>query len=210
MGRSVASGWYGDPGRTHEVRYWDGGKWTADVSDQGTASVDEVAAERYGPPGSGDRLALQALGLLVFGGAVALGTSLVWGEWMKISPTLAAEDRVWGWGAVLRGLPPAVLAGAVPLVAMVLAVRACRRGSASLGRIVIGLCGLVLFVVSISIIGDLPETVTREGQPGMKWLLLPLSIAIAAGSTFAALRWAKHKPAEVRFAQDAAGAPVTS
>lgn len=195
MGRAVASGWYGDPGRTHELRYWDGGKWTADVSDQGTASVDEVAAEHFGPPGSGDRLALQALGLLVIGGAAALAVSLVWGEWMKISSTLDAEDRVWGWGAVLRGLPTAVLAWSIPLAAMALAVRACRRGSASLGRIVIGLCGLVLFVISISIIGDVPETVTRAGQPGVKWLLLPLSIAIAAGSTFAALRSAKRKPA---------------
>lgn len=193
MARSVASGWYSDPGRTHEFRYWDSANWTGDVSDQGSASVDEMAVEQYGPPGSGDRLALQALGLLVFGGAAALVVTLAWGVWMKISPTLATEDRVWGWGAVPRGLPTAILAWSIPLVAMVLAVRACRRGSASLGRIVIGLCGLVLFIVSASIIGDVPETVTREGQPGMKWLLTPLSIAIAVGSTFAALRSAKRK-----------------
>lgn len=193
--RSVEAGWYGDPSRKHQNRYWDGSRWTTAVVDQGNAAEDDTIVEQFGPPGSGDRLASWwALGVLFVGGGVALVASVVWGEWMKISPTLDAEDRVWGWGAVLRGLPAAVLAWSIPLVAMVLAVRACRRGSASLGRIAIGLCGLVLFVVSISIIGDVPETVTGEGQPGMKWLLLPLSIAIAAGSTFAALRAAKRQP----------------
>lgn len=34
--------WYPDPHGRHELRYWDGAAWTADVADQGTASVDAV------------------------------------------------------------------------------------------------------------------------------------------------------------------------
>lgn len=187
MRGSVASGWYRDPVRAHEYRYWDGSSWTTNVSDRGIASVDGSSVEAFEAPGRGDDLARQALALLVIGGAAALAVSLVWGAWMKISPTLAPEDRVWGWGAVLRGLPPAILAWSVPLVAMGLAARACRQGSTSIGRVVIWLCGLVVFVVSVSVMGDVPETVTGESRPELKWLLLPISVAIAAGSTYAAL-----------------------
>ncbi len=39
-----AAGWNPDPTGRHEYRYWDGGTWTADVSDNGVASVDPVDA----------------------------------------------------------------------------------------------------------------------------------------------------------------------
>jgi hypothetical protein len=32
--------WYPDPARRHQFRYWDGGSWTANVADDGVASVD--------------------------------------------------------------------------------------------------------------------------------------------------------------------------
>jgi hypothetical protein len=35
-----APGWQPDPSGRHEYRYWDGGTWTADVSDAGDTSVD--------------------------------------------------------------------------------------------------------------------------------------------------------------------------
>ena len=37
-----AAGWNPDPTGRHEYRYWDGGTWTDDVSDNGVASVDPV------------------------------------------------------------------------------------------------------------------------------------------------------------------------
>jgi hypothetical protein len=37
-----AAGWNPDPTGRHEYRYWDGGTWTDDVSDDGVASVDPV------------------------------------------------------------------------------------------------------------------------------------------------------------------------
>jgi hypothetical protein len=36
------AGWFADPGRRHELRYWDGQGWTEHVSDRGTQGVDPV------------------------------------------------------------------------------------------------------------------------------------------------------------------------
>ena len=34
-------GWYPDPSRRHELRFWDGATWTAQVSDRGVVGVDD-------------------------------------------------------------------------------------------------------------------------------------------------------------------------
>jgi hypothetical protein len=54
-------GWYPDPAARHEVRYWDGTRWTERVADNGietteapTADVLEVAADAMTDPGTGD------------------------------------------------------------------------------------------------------------------------------------------------------------
>jgi uncharacterized protein DUF2510 len=36
------AGWFADPGRRHELRYWDGQRWTEHVSDRGTQGVDPL------------------------------------------------------------------------------------------------------------------------------------------------------------------------
>src|SRR5918992_1655849 len=35
-------GWNPDPTGRHEYRYWDGGNWTDDVSDNGVTAVDPI------------------------------------------------------------------------------------------------------------------------------------------------------------------------
>jgi hypothetical protein len=35
-------GWHADPHRRHELRYWDGARWTDHVSDMGATTVDPV------------------------------------------------------------------------------------------------------------------------------------------------------------------------
>jgi hypothetical protein len=40
---SPASGWQRDPTARHEYRYWDGSRWTDDVSDRGVTSTDPMA-----------------------------------------------------------------------------------------------------------------------------------------------------------------------
>ncbi|MDQ6910468.1 MAG: DUF2510 domain-containing protein [Actinomycetota bacterium] len=37
---TAAPGWFADPGRGHELRYWDGARWTDHVSDRGATSID--------------------------------------------------------------------------------------------------------------------------------------------------------------------------
>lgn len=37
----MPAGWYSDPTGRHELRWWDGGKWTTTVSDRGVITVDE-------------------------------------------------------------------------------------------------------------------------------------------------------------------------
>lgn len=36
------AGWFADPGARHELRYWDGQRWTEHVSDRGTQGVDPL------------------------------------------------------------------------------------------------------------------------------------------------------------------------
>jgi len=44
-------GWYPDPARAHELRYFDGGTWSDHVSDHGVAGVDPLPPG--GPPAAG-------------------------------------------------------------------------------------------------------------------------------------------------------------
>lgn len=39
---AVPAGWYEDPSGRHQHRYWDGTRWTDDVADAGTASIDPL------------------------------------------------------------------------------------------------------------------------------------------------------------------------
>ncbi len=47
---AVPAGWHHDPFQRHELRYWDGARWTEHVSDHGVATVDApIAAPGPGP-----------------------------------------------------------------------------------------------------------------------------------------------------------------
>ena len=39
---TVPAGWFADPTRRHELRYWNGQRWTERVADRGTEAVDPV------------------------------------------------------------------------------------------------------------------------------------------------------------------------
>ena len=42
MQPTAPPGWFADPSRRHELRYWDGQRWTERVSDRGTQGVDSM------------------------------------------------------------------------------------------------------------------------------------------------------------------------
>ncbi|MDA8268441.1 MAG: DUF2510 domain-containing protein [Actinomycetota bacterium] len=44
MPPSMTSGWYVDPTERHFVRYWDGARWTDQVSTGGVQSIDPIDA----------------------------------------------------------------------------------------------------------------------------------------------------------------------
>lgn len=45
---TIPAAWYPDPGKTHEMRYWDGEKWTEHVSDAGVAKKSVLDAVDQG------------------------------------------------------------------------------------------------------------------------------------------------------------------
>jgi hypothetical protein len=47
---SVEAGWLPDPMEAHQVRYWDGARWTEHVSDGGTTAVDPLPSDAPPPP----------------------------------------------------------------------------------------------------------------------------------------------------------------
>ena len=50
MGPGDAAGWYPDAAGRHELRYWDGGAWTDNVSDKGVAGTDLVGGKPLPTP----------------------------------------------------------------------------------------------------------------------------------------------------------------
>ena len=44
--QGAVPGWYRDPGGRHELRYWDGLRWTEHVFDRGTQAVDPIVDSR--------------------------------------------------------------------------------------------------------------------------------------------------------------------
>ena len=42
IGVAVPAGWYPDPGKRHQQRYWDGAAWSAAVIDDGRAGSDPL------------------------------------------------------------------------------------------------------------------------------------------------------------------------
>ena len=46
-----AAGWNPDPTGRHEYRYWDGGSWTDDVSDNGVTGTDALGGDAMSPAG---------------------------------------------------------------------------------------------------------------------------------------------------------------
>jgi len=38
----VAAGWFADPAARHQARYWDGGRWTEHVADDGVTAIDHM------------------------------------------------------------------------------------------------------------------------------------------------------------------------
>lgn len=129
---------------------------------------------------SGQRLIRWSL-LMLIGVPVGIVLIAVWSTIVKTSPTVADDERIRGWGTVIRDLPATAFVLAVIAIGFVLAVRAGRAGSDVEARRAILWHGAALFFVLLVVINGATENIMTTRPATVKWLLLPAQVAIAAG-----------------------------
>ncbi len=179
MNPTVEAGWFADPSERHDVRYWDGSRWTADVSDRGDQSSDTDVEVGWSPPGSARRLANRSLLVVCVGIPVATVALVGWS--LAIGTTTLGEGSQYGWVAFAKNLPLVVLLFVLPILGLIWGVRAARTGARRNGTVAIWMasvgCFWVLFVTGFgglqAAYGDTPDW---TGFP-----LLLLQVVLAGG-----------------------------
>ncbi len=112
----------------------------------------------------------------------------VWAVVVDTSPTLSDEERVRGWGTVVRELPATVVLLAIPLVGLVLAVVAGHKGSVDRAQRAIVFHGVALFFVLLVVLNGSAENIMTTRPSTVKWLLLPFQVGATLVAVFAARR----------------------
>lgn len=122
--------------------------------------------------------------------AVPIGLVLlaIWQTMVDTSPTLSDEDRIRGWGTVIRELPATLLLAAVPIAGLVLAVRAGRNGAVDSAHRAVLLHGVALFFVLLVILNGSAENIMTTRPATVKWLLFPIQGGVAIVAVIAARR----------------------
>lgn len=128
---------------------------------------------------------------LLAGIPVGVAWLTVWAVRVDTSPTLSAEDRVRGWGTVARELPATVPLVAVPLLGLLLAVRAGRLGEVRRARTAVWLHGAALFFVLLVVLNGSAENIMTTRPSTVKWMLLPLQAGVAVAAIRLSLRAAR-------------------
>jgi hypothetical protein len=122
--------------------------------------------------------------------AVPLGLFLliIWAPVVSTSPTLDDEDRIRGWGTVIRELPATAFLLAVPVTGLLLAVRGGRRGAPEQARTAIWLHGAALFFALLVVMNGSAENIMTTRPSTVKWLLFPLQASLTAFAVVVARR----------------------
>ena len=97
------AGWHPDPTSRHRLRYWDGGQWTAYVSDEGDTAVDPIPGADTGAA----TVAAAATGLGAPPPSVqAPNPGLIGpqGDWGTAAPTGATPSMMRGIGGLAAAL----------------------------------------------------------------------------------------------------------
>jgi len=129
---------------------------------------------------SGRRLIRWSL-LTLVGVPIGIVISAVWSTIVKTSPTVADDERIRGWGSVVRDLPATALLFAVVATGLTLAVRAGRAGSQVDALRAILWHGAALFFILLVVVNGATENIMTTRPATVKWLLLPAQVAITAG-----------------------------
>lgn len=185
MSTSVKAGWFPDPAGRHEVRYWDGELWTANVSDDGEQAVDSEVEVLWSPPGSANRLANRSLLVVCLGMPAATIALVAWT--LAIGTTTFDAGSVYGWGAFVKNLPVVLLMFAVPIAGLIWGIRAARTGARRNGTVAIWVAsGGLAWALIVTGFGGLQaafgDTPDWTGFP-----LLVLQIALAGAALWVSL-----------------------
>lgn len=119
---------------------------------------------------------------------VGLVLVAVWGVVVDTSPTLSDEDRIRGWVTVWRELPATAFLIAGPVLGLVLAVMAGRRGATDAALRAIWMHGVALFFALLVVLNGSTENIMTTRPSTVKWLLLPAQLGIAGFSVVMARR----------------------
>lgn len=149
---------------------------------------------RYGAPVARDSNGVVAARVsmwMLLGVPAGIAWSATWAVWVDTSPTVADADRIRGWGTVVRELPGTLPLIAVPFAGMALAVLAGRAGSLERARQAIWFHGAALFLVLLVVMNGSTENIMTTRPSTVKWLLLPLQVAITGSAVWVSRRWAE-------------------
>lgn len=158
---AYGAGWFPDPARRYELRWYNGHAWTGDVSVNGQRYVDPIPASVSGPatppPMAGPPNGTPSRSLAVL--AMIAGLVAVTTAWMPVVVVLGAI-------AALTG----VVLGAIAL-SRVSSGLASGRGLARAG-LALGVVGVALTPIGISLTGRVVDELRLFAEPG------PLSVDI--------------------------------
>ena len=119
---------------------------------------------------------------------VGIVFAAAWAIYVDTSPTLSEDERVRGWGTVVRELPSSLFLLAVVVTGFVLAVRAGRMGERRRAATAIGLHGAALFFILLVVMNGSAENIMTTRPATVKWLLLPAQVAITGAAVWMARR----------------------
>jgi len=119
---------------------------------------------------------------------IGIAFAVVWATIVKTSPTVADEDRVRGWESVVRELPSTAVLAVVIVTGFVLAVRGGRAGQTDGSLRAIMWHGAALLFVLLVVMNGSAENIMTTRPSTVKWLLLPVQVAITAAAVWGARR----------------------
>ena len=131
---------------------------------------------------------------MLVGVPVGIVFSVIWATFVKTSPTVADEERIRGWGTVIRELPATLLFAAVLVAGFGLAIRAGRTGQVEAAQRAVIWHGIALFIVLLIVVNGSTENIMTTRPATVKWLLFPGQVAVTA----AAVAFSRHRIARRR------------
>ena len=119
--------------------------------------------------------------------------SVIWSTIVKTSPTLSDEERIRGWGTVVRELPATVFFLVVVSAGLWCAIQAASHGRKQDALRAIWVHTAALFFVLLIVMNGSTENIMTMRPSTVKWLLLPLQVCVAWSVLVVSRRFAESK-----------------